>query len=820
MTNESVRDCLLMRLPIVNCQLSMVNLRTIVLILTLFSAVGLQAGKRTKDEMKAAALGVLSQNSASRAAVAVSSASDLKEYLANEHLSVIGNDDLGFAVVTTDDQARPVIGYSSTPFNETMPDGFKWWLEKAETALPAQRSMFNVQHSKVDPLMTTKWGQEYPYNAKLRYIIGDNTYQFMTGCVATAMAQVMNYHRFPRRGHGSVRYVLWNYQTWMFHTFTETYNWDVMLDQYSYQSVGGLDDAAKAVSVLMHDCGMAVKMNYDIAVSLANTDDIAPALIEYFSYDESGTRQVRRADYSEEEWMQLIYDELSAGRPVIYSGINRSHPDKTYGHTFVVHGCDADGLVYVNWGWRGQHDGFFDINLLSANGSSFNDDQDMILVKPGTHDQCAVKVIATGAGKVHLGDVTNAVADTTKIYKVDEGASVTLTAIPDDGWRISHVFVGQDEVTAQVKDGQYTLDRVDDNMTLSVTFEKIPIQYCALRITARGEGSVTCDSIEVRNAANAFKVEKGTDVQLVVTPDEGWQIHSVTINGHETLDESGYDSCAIKTTVATNVDIAVEFTKKVYHLTYWVDGAVYRRYEVEYGASVVPESVPAKEGYTFGGWSDIPSNMPAGNVNVSGSFTVNQYLLTFQVDGEECKAFEVEYGSLIIPLAEPVKEGYTFSGWIEMPETMPAHDVIVTGRFTVNTYEVTYMVDGTVFLTDSLAYQSPIPLPTVPERSGYDFEWDEHPETMPAYDVTIIGNYTVETSVASSKVGPAFKMTNGTLYLSGLQSDEHVTLYTLSGKCLLTARATTQGTLAIPLSQLPSALYIIRTSRQVFEIAR
>ncbi len=820
MTNESVRDCLLMRLPIVNCQWSMVNLRTIVLILTLFSAVGLQAGKRTKDEMKAAALGVLSQNSASRAAVAVSSASDLKEYLANEHLSVIGSDDLGFAVVTTDDHARPVIGYSTTPFTETMPDGFKWWLEKAETALPAQRSMFNVQHSKVDPLMTTKWGQEYPYNAKLRYIIGDNTYQFMTGCVATAMAQVMNYHRFPRRGHGSVRYVLWNYQTWMFHTFTETYNWDVMLDQYSYQSAGGLDEAAKAVSVLMHDCGMAVKMNYDIAVSLANTDDIAPALIEYFSYDESGTRQVRRADYSEEEWMQLIYDELSAGRPVIYSGINRNNPDKTYGHTFVVHGCDADGLVYVNWGWRGQHDGFFDINLLSANGSSFNDDQDMILVKPGTHDQCAVKVIATGAGKVHLGDVTNAVADTTKIYKVDEGASVTLTAIPDDGWRISHVFVGQDEVTAQVKDGQYTLDRVDDNMTLSVTFEKIPIQYCALRITARGEGSVTCDSIEVRNAANAIKVEKGTDVQLVVTPDEGWQIHSVTINGHETLDESGYDSCAIKTTVATNVDIAVEFTKKVYHLTYWVDGAVYRRYEVEYGASIVPENVPAKEGYTFGGWSDIPSNMPAGNVNVSGSFTVNQYLLTFQVDGEECKAFEVEYGSLIIPLAEPVKEGYTFSGWIEMPETMPAHDVIVTGRFTVNTYEVTYMVDGTVFLTDSLTYQSPIPLPTVPERSGYDFEWDEHPETMPAYDVTITGNYTVETSVASSKVGPAFKMTNGTLYLSGLQSDEHVTLYTLSGKCLLTARATTQGTLAIPLPQLPSALYIIRTSRQVFEIAR
>ena len=799
--------------------------RLFVIVLALLSAVGLQAGKRTKDEMKAAALGVLSQNSASRAAEAVSSATDLNEYLATEQLSVIGSDDLGFAVVTADDHARPVIGYSATPFAETMPDGFKWWLEKAKDALSrsmlnSQQSILNSQHSAIMPLLTTKWGQEYPYNAKVRYLIGDKTYQFMTGCVATAMAQVMHYHRFPRRGHGSIRYVLYNYQTWMSHAFKEVYDWNAMADEYSYQSAGGLDDAAKAVAVLMQDCGMAVKMNYDIAVSLANTDDIAPALTEFFSYDESGTRQVHRADYSHEDWMQLIYDELSAGRPVIYSGINRSNPDKTYGHTFVVHGCDADGLVCVNWGWRGQHDGFFDIDLLSANGSSFNDDQDMILVKPGTRDQCAVKVIATGAGKVHLGDVTNAVSDTTKVYKVDEGASVTLTAIPDDGWRISHVFVGHDEVMAQVKDGQYTFESVDDNVTVSVTFEKIPIQYCALRITAGGEGSVACDSIEVRNAANAFKVEKGNAVQLVVTPDEGWQIQSVTINGNEVLDEPGYDSCTIKTSVATDVVVAVKFTKRVYHLTYWVDGVVYRRYELEYGAPVVSENVPTKEGYTFGGWGDIPSNMPAGNVNVSGSFTVNQYLLTFQVDGEECETFEVDYGSVIIPLAEPVKEGYTFSGWNGMPETMPAHDVTVAGRFTVNTYEVTYMVDGTLFLTDSLAYQSPIPLPTVPERSGYDFEWDEHPETMPAHDVTIVGIYTVETSVASSKVGPAFKMTNGTLYLSGLQSGEPVTLYTLSGKCLLTARATTQGNLSMSLSQLPSALYIIRTARQAFEIAR
>lgn len=716
--------------------------------------------------MKAAALGVLSQNSASRAASHTDLTDptemvngQLTEYYSSEQLSVIGSDDLGFAVVTADDHARPVIGYSATPFAETMPDGFKWWLEKAEVALSVQRSIVNGQWSTVGPLMTTKWGQEYPYNAKVRYLIGDKTYQFMTGCVATAMAQVMYYHRFPRRGHGSIRYVLYNYQTWMSHAFKEVYDWSAMADEYSYQSAGGLDDAAKAVSVLMHDCGMAVKMNYDIALSLANTDDIAPALTEFFSYDESGTRQVRRADYSHEEWMQLIYDELSAGRPVIYSGINRSNPDKTYGHTFVVHGCDADGLVCVNWGWRGQHDGFFDIDLLSANGSSFNDDQDMILVKPGTHDQCAVKVIATGAGKVHLGDVTNAVADTTKIYKVDEGASVTLTAIPDDGWRISHVFVGHDEVMAQVKDGQYTLESVDDNVTVSVTFEKAPIQYRSLRITARGDGSVAYDSTEFRNAAKAFRVADGTAVRLVITPDEGWNIRSVTINGNEVLYESVSESQTIEMTIVADDVVAVVFARNVYQLTYWVDGVLYRQYEVEYGASIVPERAPAKEGYTFSGWSTVPPDMPAGNVDVSGAFTVN-------------------------------------------------------------TYKVTYMVDGAVILTDSLAYQSPIPLPTVPERSGYDFEWDDPPETMPAHDVTIVGSYTVVSAVASAGVGASFRLLCGTLYLSGLQPGEHVTICSLSGECLLTARATAQGSLTIPLSNLPAALYIVRTSRQTFKMAR
>ena len=120
----------------------------------------------------------------------------------------------------------------------------------------------------------------------------------------------------------------------------------------------------------------------------------------------------------------------------------------------------------------------------------------------------------------------------------------------------------------------------------------------------------------------------------------------------------------------------------IYNLTYIVDGVVYKTYEVEYGAAITPEPVPTKEGYTFSGWSYIPETMPATDVVVMGSFSINSYTLTYMVDGEEYKSYDVEYNATITPEPAPTKEGYTFSGWSEIPETMPAHDVTVTGSFT------------------------------------------------------------------------------------------------------------------------------------------
>ena len=201
-----------------------------------------------------------------------------------------------------------------------------------------------------------------------------------------------------------------------------------------------------------------------------------------------------------------------------------------------------------------------------------------------------------------------------------------------------------------------------------------------------------------------------------------------------------------ETMPANDLTVTGSFTVNKYKLVYQVDGDVYKTYEVEYGVAITAENEPTKEGYTFSGWSEIPEKMPAEDVTVTGTFTINKYKLTYMVDGEEYKSFEIEYGTAITPEDELTKEGYTFSGWSEIPSTMPADDVAVTGTFTVNKYKLIYMVDGKEYKAYEVEYGSSITPETDPTKEGYIFSgWDNVPETMPANDVTVSGTFTIGT---------------------------------------------------------------------------
>ena len=204
-----------------------------------------------------------------------------------------------------------------------------------------------------------------------------------------------------------------------------------------------------------------------------------------------------------------------------------------------------------------------------------------------------------------------------------------------------------------------------------------------------------------------------------------------------------------------DVTVTGSFTANSYQLTYVIDGTPFRTVTIEYGTTITVPEVEEKEGYTFSGWKDVPETMPDRDVTIEGSYTLNSYTLLYSVDGVEYKKYELPYGSTIPTEAEPMKEGYTFSGWKDVPETMPANDVTVEGTFTPNRYKVTYIVDGEVYATDSVTYGERIPQKAYPTKEGYNFSgWGEVPETMPAYDLEITGYFEVDgiNAVISNKV--------------------------------------------------------------------
>ncbi len=182
-----------------------------------------------------------------------------------------------------------------------------------------------------------------------------------------------------------------------------------------------------------------------------------------------------------------------------------------------------------------------------------------------------------------------------------------------------------------------------------------------------------------------------------------------------------------------------------YALKFVVEGTTVSSSELEAGATIVYPEVDPREGYTFA-WDSEATTMPAEALTITGTYTVNSYKLTFVVDGETISETSVNYGATVEVPTVDEKTGYTFAWTDEAPETMPANDVTVNGTYTVNSYKLTFVVDGETISETTVNYGATVEVPTVDEKTGYTFAWtDEAPETMPAQDVTINGKFTVNT---------------------------------------------------------------------------
>ncbi len=297
-------------------------------------------------------------------------------------------------VVPADDRIPPVLGYLDSSSQGEMPPQLEWWLSEyvreieylvsqpqsgsgvyIATAVKSQAA-----RAPISPLVSTKWNQASPYNYLCPTVSGDKS---VTGCVATAAAQVMKYHNYPESGKGTVTYTdngvkrTLNYDG-------KKFDWANMLDSYNATYSSKQRDA---VAYLMQAVGYASHMGYSPSASGATSEEMVVGVKQYFGYNDK-MEYIYRDNYTLSDWEDLLYNQLKNVGPVYYAGTDAVYA----GHAFVCDGYSSDGFFHFNWGWGGAYDGYFKLldlvpegQGIGGNVGGFNFDQGITVnfTKPG-----------------------------------------------------------------------------------------------------------------------------------------------------------------------------------------------------------------------------------------------------------------------------------------------------------------------------------------------------------------------------------------------------------------------------------------------------
>lgn len=299
----------------------------------------------------------------------------------------------GYMVLSADDCAMPLLGYSDEGalVGDSLPPALEWWLQEYskqiqwlnDNGLKAQKRS-SAERPAIAPMLTTEWDQGEPFNNQCPLYGTQRTY---TGCVATAMAQVMNYWKYPEKGKGTITYQSESIQKRLSLDLSlRKFDWDNMLDIYADNN--WTEEQANAVAYLMKAAGFSVRMDYGIDSSGALAMNIAKALKRYFNYDPNLSYEIR-ACYSLSQWEEMIYNNLRDCGPILYGGGSYIGG----GHSFVCDGYDGNGYFHFNWGWTGMSNGYFSLDALDPSalgtgggaGGGYNFTQDIVLgIQPPT----------------------------------------------------------------------------------------------------------------------------------------------------------------------------------------------------------------------------------------------------------------------------------------------------------------------------------------------------------------------------------------------------------------------------------------------------
>ena len=348
--------------------------KTYLLLFMLFASMVAMAGPITPDEARQKITKFMSPRRSAAVLqdlrlVATSHYQEQSDVMSPSYYVFNVGEGQGFIIAGADDRIPAVLGYSDRgSFDpENMPVNMQAWLkgynaqmeylnQHPEAAAPQK----TVSGSSIEPLLACEWNQGNPYNS-LCPMDGDK--RSVTGCVATAMAQVMYFWKYPTYTVAEIPGYTTSSKGLTVSAIAAgaAIDWDNMLPKYNGSET---DAQIEAVASLMLMCGTAVQMNYTSGSSGAVTRRVADSWKDYFDYD-AATNYENRSKYRLAAWNQKVYDELKAGRPVLYDGQSSGG-----GHAFVIDGYGGDDYFHVNWGWGGGSNDYFLLSILDSDNNS------------------------------------------------------------------------------------------------------------------------------------------------------------------------------------------------------------------------------------------------------------------------------------------------------------------------------------------------------------------------------------------------------------------------------------------------------------------
>lgn len=416
----------------------------------------------------------------------------------------------GWVIVSTDDAVDPIIGYNLEGSLDVtdLPDNMRAMIDeigevnryearRRTTASPLWTNMASefsrAENGKIDPLIKVNWTQDGNYS---KYCPSNASGRALVGCVAVAMGQAMTVQRWPNKGQGVFRYVPAGYSAQEVNWDNEkAYDWDAIIN-----GTNSNDEAAR----LLYHAGVSVSMGYGAngsGIPSNEVNRISNALVKYFCYP-SDVQYIWRDNYYG-DWDRLIYNELAAGRAVVYNAISHTNTgSKDAGHSFNVDGFDGTGRYHLNWGWAGSGNGYYQLLKLNVSGYEYN------------YNQVAVIGIGSPERELRSIDLTETVIDENLPAGTVVGEILINGAAPKAEYTVKvqgsydASLKGFPEVPFAVKDGYLVT-------TAPITASTIGIEISAQ--TAKGDRLTAEFTIKVEAYR---KIEKATSLSCDRTTGE------------------------------------------------------------------------------------------------------------------------------------------------------------------------------------------------------------------------------------------------------------------------------------------------------------